>query len=897
MCCSHVYNFQKFIHHKFYTANFLSTHHREGEVVDCLLASATHALHLLCNSAVTHDYAYIRDSTWRLAHSVLDLTQGLANTSSSNPPNISLWDRRVMVATDKDASQEKTPGDGELVPIDQVMKPLMAAWTLIGSHSGAHTLEWRRRGSEVVGVVTRLVATLLRITTHDDHLEHQLQLLLVLHLYHQFVRVLCLWPDSFYMWRPILLLTHRLLHIVLACERHAGERSMVSTLLILSQTVSSLEHSLTQALKLRPVVFLQAPSKARKVHADEDAEAADLVLCSADDVMDKQEINSTVSLRMKNIWQCLYGNAKKVYSQLSGKKFDQESYRKSLLVLNILQNKLQNIGYDFDQKIMKLGKCRQLYLDGLYLKAIQSWKMEIIACLAKGHAKCDEVELPCQFSKVNQTPVVEGTYEATTKEDSEEIKVSMMRKLLCKKVNCDNKVHTFSPLEGTSSEKCVEIITVPWIISATRQIMGSLGRLLALETFGCCPDVPLPHRPHAMPPLWTFTTQPQGKVHELSTKRDGAVSGEWHVHAAAQALALAGCWADLAIFASWLDDTKTALKAGILASFSDNKVPVPPSVLPLYQIKALLCEPINSTVTEFHCHQELLQLAAMINLEILPVILEECLAKIKELIPLFKTFVPSQIHLPAPPVFCPLGPQDGEELLFHGAPDSSQSERRLRQKVGGWVRLTCQVTSAAGIAYPLLLSVQQKYSKLPLMSSEDLSDLVEALGCHQECWQPQGPEWERITWLWHQVVTLVWVLYSRDRLSLEIRNLVRNASAVQENRDFQETSILEILSWVHELNTLCEHDSWRTELVACAITAASEAPLIPAVAVAFARVVPQPVLIPSLMKDKAKRLFGTWKNTNIAVSEVEPHFKIKENEIEDTSSPSIDVKKFLNTYY
>ncbi|XP_063881049.1 uncharacterized protein LOC135111554 isoform X2 [Scylla paramamosain] len=922
---------------------------KEGEVVDCLLASATHALHLLCNSAVTHDYAYIRDSTWRLAHSVLDLTQGLDSTSSSNPPNISLWDRRVVVAADNAGSQERTPGDDGELMIEQVMKPLMAAWALIGSRSEAHTLEWKRRANEVVMVMTKLMATLLRITTHDDHLEHQLQVLLVLHFYHQFVRVLCLWPDSFYMLRPTLQLTHRLLHSVLACERHAGEKSMVSTLLILSQTLSTLEHSLTQAFKLRPALLLQAPSKARKVLVDGDVEASDLILSSVDDGMDQHEINSTVSLRMKNIWQCLYGNAKKVYSQLAGKKFDQESYQKSLLVLNILQDKLQSIGCDFDQRIMKLGRCHQLYLDGLYLKAIQSWKLEIIACLIKGHGKkvvcqdlhsilyasfvhegslgisrfinwlddllrsllcpkkhssllnspqmsatkdkSDEMELPFEYSKVNQIPKMEGTNEAAAKEDSEEIKVSLMRKLLCKEVNCDNRVHTFSPVEETSSQKHIEISRVPWIISAARQVMGSLGRLLALETLGYCPDVPPPHRPHVIPPLWTFTTQPQGKVHQLPTKRGAAVTGEWPVDAAAQALALAGCWADLAIFASWLDDAKMALVAGVLTTFGDNRVPVPSTVLPFYQIKALLCQPINSTVAEFHNHQELLQLAAMANLEVLPVILEECLAKMKELIPLFETFVPSQIHLPAPPMFCPLGPQDGEELLFHGALDNSQSERRLRQEVGGWVRLTCQVTSAAGIAYPLLLSLQQKYSKLPLMGSEDLSNLVEALGCHQECWQPQGPEWERITWLWHQVVTLVWVLYSRDRLSLGIRSLVRNASAVQQNQDL-EMCILEILSWVHELNTLCEHDSWRTELVACAVTAASEAPPVPAVAAALARVMPQPSLMPSLMKDKAERLFVTWKSTSIAFSEVEPHFKRKENETEDISSPDVFTSLF-----
>lgn len=66
-------------------------------MVDCLLASATQALHLLCHSAVTHDYAYIRSSTWRLAHSMLDLTQGLSD--SSTPKATQVWSIRVFIIT------------------------------------------------------------------------------------------------------------------------------------------------------------------------------------------------------------------------------------------------------------------------------------------------------------------------------------------------------------------------------------------------------------------------------------------------------------------------------------------------------------------------------------------------------------------------------------------------------------------------------------------------------------------------------------------------------------------------------------------------------------------------------------------------------------------------------
>lgn len=32
--------------------------------------------------------------------------------------------------------------------------------------------------------------------------------------------------------------------------------------------------------------------------------------------------------------------------------------------------------------------------------------------------------------------------------------------------------------------------------------------------------------------------------------------------------------------------------------------------------------------------------------------------------------------------------------------------------MAGWLRLACQVTSAAGFAYPLLLSLLQEYSKV-----------------------------------------------------------------------------------------------------------------------------------------------------------------------------------------
>lgn len=97
---------------------------------------------------------------------------------------------------------------------------------------------------------------------------------------------------------------------------------------------------------------------------------------------------------------------------------------------------------------------------------------------------------------------------------------------------------------------------------------------------------------------------------------------------------------------------------------------------------------------------------------------------------------------------------------------------------------------------------------------------------------------------------------------------------------------LEILSWVDELNTLCDHDSWKMDLMSCAVTAASEAPVFD-VAAALAKVLTKPAEIPSLLKDKTERLFLNWKNTKIAVNEAEPSSRKESGKEKVMSSPEI----------
>lgn len=72
--------------------------------------------------------------------------------------------------------------------------------------------------------------------------------------------------------------------------------------------------------------------------------------------------------------------------------------------------------------------------------------------------------------------------------------------------------------------------------------------------------------------------------------------------------------------------------------------------------------------------------------------------------------------------------------------------------------------------------------QLPLVDAEDLRYLVEPLGPLEEQWHPVGAEWEGIIQLWQKVIAVAWVLYSRDKLSLGIRSLVRNSAAIRQVR-------------------------------------------------------------------------------------------------------------------
>lgn len=59
----------------------------------------------------------------------------------------------------------------------------------------------------------------------------------------------------------------------------------------------------------------------------------------------------------------------------------------------------------------------------------------------------------------------------------------------------------------------------------------------------------------------------------------------------------------------------------------------------------------------FQSFQELTKVASMAEVEVVSNVLQECLWKMENLMRQLDVFVPAHVYLPAPPLFCPQGPQ------------------------------------------------------------------------------------------------------------------------------------------------------------------------------------------------------------------------------------------------
>ncbi|XP_068244543.1 uncharacterized protein [Palaemon carinicauda] len=874
---------------------------RDAEVVEQLIQNALHALHSVRNSSVTHDYAYIRSSTWRLAQSLPNLYQSCENVSKTKNCEMNLWGKEEMKESQ---NRVKVLPDEEEWLIEDIIKHLMGAWTFILTHDKPHTQEWMMRIKRVSKILVNFISTMLQTTMDDDRHVHQAQIVHMLNIFHRFVSLLCVWPSSLHMVKTTLSLCHRVIHTILKCEKHGNERYMVDTVLVLTQTVSSVEKQLASVYNFQPVMDSRC---------DFYGVLQGSASCTVTNVKvlaigtEKDSYVPVINHRLKTIWKCLYCSIKKIYIRIQ-KKYVKTTYQKCVAVLNLVQRSLQELECDISFPKLKVKQGNNLCINGLYYSAIKAWKTDVDIYIAQGSCKKNIsrrlhsilyayiflkdyrglalfVEwlssLVTSGSAQNDISSSRASHLLSTKGVNNE------RTLFCEPRNStSHKVEdqkessgdipqkeTKNPMELPQAKeeqvKNIQSKSYRNVIQAVRMLIGSFGRILARMFMKKDVFVPLPHKPHRILPLWLDNTRAEdsGMVLCSSSYLKEAIQGShWTVEIAAQALCFSGNWEDLVVFAQELGDKRIALLSSIVvSSIESSRATLPTSFFPEAIIKELMLKLWGTRkldVSLFQCYQDLLKVAAMTQVKILPDILAICLLNIRKIIQELPLIVPNEIYLPAPPVFCPqLLPN--EKLTGDG--ELRKCEDFFRKILARWVRLFAVMISASGIAHHLLTGWCTHFDCNEDLGSDiyfqEIIKLSDTLKVRKGS-VPQGPEWARIFQLWQELLYHLWLLHCRDKLSLLLRKFSEFPQFYSKNE--RKLSIQkEILMWTIEINKQTQSSIWKEQTVGLALTSASNIPPCVDVTKALARIVPDPAKLPSLLKDKAKRLFDTWKNTNI----------------------------------
>nr|XP_027226155.1 uncharacterized protein LOC113818186 [Penaeus vannamei] len=919
---------------------------RDADVVDKLLVSANHALYILGNSALTHDYAYIHCSTWRLARSVADLTQNESELANPSKYEVKLWEAENLPFREGEMQETVSYTEGEQL-IRSVVDPLLAAWTITLTHRKPQLQEWQKRARNVAGLVVKLVRNLMQASANDDQSEHQAQILQMLQLFHSFIRVLELWPSSLHMLKPSLWLTHHILHTLLRCEKHAGEGSMVDTLLILSQTLLSVEDTLSQAYAFKPILAYTKDPLYGVLEPAADVEVTNLkAITACADEKSSGRGSSSVIFRMRNLWLCMHMSARKLYIRIQEQKYNEKIYRKAVLILSIVQSSLAKYSNSFHSKRSGYSGGHKLYLNGIICSAIEEWKTDIIATVFwKGnkknmgkrlHSILYALLLSYSFSSISsfllwilgilktqcftqpshKVHKLSSTPKPKRKQDKDLPKMNDLD--ISEIVTSDSKresklmQETLTQTQDTQKEeKDLRIVAGSnWgndrrnvgnakdmdskklhmheqsrachrrqieFILAVRKLLGSLGRVMMAAVLQQDVCIPSPNNPHIVRASWMSVEEPKGKragevITWKETKR-AIQEAQWSSRTAAQALAIAGYWVDVTVLAQELGDMRTALVASLVATSLGRRkskevkcVPEPLHPASLIKSCILIAGPqqeIQPAV--FNSLSELFLLAAITKVEILPDVMQLCLARMREAVNSLEFKVQSEVYLPAPPVFCPQFLMDEATTKL---PQASSDEHALRREIAGWVHLFSSVVSASGIAHPLLREIcaHEPIAESEIPHHQDLLSLTDMLGPVECCVDAADTAgWPSISQSWLEFLRCLWMLQVRDKLWLSLRSCSKEAFVKNKKRSVREKAVVEILFWCEKLYKLSESSSWKEDIVATGLTAAGSVLPSPSVAQALARLILHPSKLPSLLKDRASRLFDLWKKTEISM--------------------------------
>ncbi|XP_066968689.1 ciliogenesis and planar polarity effector 1-like isoform X5 [Macrobrachium rosenbergii] len=868
---------------------------QDAEVVEQLIQSALHALHSLRNSSVTHDYAYIRSSTWRLAQSLPNLYQSCENMAKIKNSEMKLWAKEE---TKESQNKVKVLPDEEEWLIEDIIKHLLGAWTFILTHGNPHTQEWQMRIKRVSKILVNFISIMLQTTMDDDRPVHQAQIVHMLHIFHRFVSLLCVWPRSLHMVKATVSLGHKIIHAILKYEKFGSEKYMIDTMLVLTQTVSSVEKQLVMVYDLQPVMDTRCDFYGVS-HGAASCTVTNVKVLAVSTKEDSYI--PIITHRFKTIWKCLYSNIKKIYVRIQG-KYDKNSYQKCVVVINLVQRSLQELDCDISFPKLNVKQGNSLSINGLYYSAIGVWKNDVNNYIAQGICKknlsrrlhsilyayiflkdysglalfikwmsslitYDSVQNYISSSHASHSSSKKSLKNeralSSEPRQSSSLGVENGAETPHKKPKNPTKLH-----EAKGEMKNIQNKSYRNVIHAVRILIGSFGRILARLFMKQDVFVPLPHRPHDITPLWLDDTRAEdsGMVLCNASYLKGAIQGNhWSPEIAAQALCFSGNWYDLVVFAQELGDKRISLLSSIVASkIETSRVTLPPSLSPEAIIKELMLElwcTRELDVSLFQCHQDLMKVAAIAQIEILPDILATCLLNIRNMMQELPLIVPDEIYLPAPPVFCPqLLPNENSK---EGNGDFGKNEVSSRKILARWVRLFAVVISSSGIAQHLISDWcglfdcdHDQKSDVYLQEISKLSDTLMA----RKGLVPQGPEWTSIFQSWQELLYHLWLLHCRDKLSLQLRKFSEFIPFLSKNQ--KKLGVLkEILTWTLEINKQTFSVVWKEKTISIALTAASNiSPCLDTVKT-LGRILPDPTKLPSLLKDKAKRLFDAWRST------------------------------------
>ncbi|XP_076064466.1 uncharacterized protein LOC143038805 isoform X2 [Oratosquilla oratoria] len=793
---------------------------KDSDVADQLLGCAWHGLHQLRKSPLSHQYAYIRSSTWRLTRiSTLDISQSSPHQNSWN--DVSVWENVTPSSHETSLNNSQYAGQSLF---QNVLDPLLAAIVLTASYDGPETLDWKKRRKKISFCILVVLKTLLNQDDNGAREDCMKKLQQVLRIFHEIQQIFELGHGHSYFLYPSIQLLHRLIHAVLKKRKQSGKQEVIDSLLILASFLRNTEKTLIELYEMKSMFHMPG----NFLHKDIEVCQGFCVSSGTGFIggVPQYVKGNNIAVRMKKIWICLYKNIELFYLRTKmSKGMDSKSCQKLRTVIAIVQERLQRFNYEFKNIKVKLNPGVEMCLIGKNLNAIEKWKSEISE-LIHDPSKVKEIKsrmhsilymliylrrfygviefvawlctlLMCVISSPKSFShlVPQKTSTPDPKNMTKDRSIQLTKEVL----ELSKSVNSIPENMWKRSNSVFKAVTL---------VVRSLGRIIARSALGYDIHIPPVHNPHIISSLWNVEKNenvlPHGwmkpPVANDKSLQDIKLSSEdlWSPECGARLLLLAGDWCNLSYMARQMGDIRLTLLTAVLTTRVKTRERIPETL----HLSSLITSVITSTLisgqskaTDFEGIQELLQLSAMVDIQVIVRLLSESLAKVKSEMENLPLLVPWEVDIPAPPLFCPQ-PSNGDVNT------EDLKEGQVRAVISDWIRLAITVLSSASLGKFLLLEY-----------------------CNE-------------------------------------------APKVNDKEKYQDYA-LNTLKWAQELSGFTRYQSnmWHSDLLSVVLTAAFNVGGCSEAASCVAAVAGDVSLLPCLLQDKAQRLMDYWRELSVSQDE------------------------------